>query len=92
MGKQGGLSWGSVQAKTVRLQRQIGPGLLDKNFVSKRIQVQVNIGTKKFGPIDFGSKIISFLVKIRLVLVEIYHYNETRTNVAWSNVPKTVAN
>ena len=27
--KQAGLSWGSVQAETVRLQRQIDPGLMD---------------------------------------------------------------
>ena len=32
------------------------------------------------------------LVKIRLVLAEEFHYNEARTNVAWSYVPKTVDN
>ena len=30
--KQAGLSWGSVQAETVRLQRQSDPGLIDIYF------------------------------------------------------------
>ena len=32
------------------------------------------------------------LVKIGSVLAEIFHYTETWTNVAWSNVPETFAN
>ena len=74
--------------------------LVPKNFRLKKMS-----GPKKFwakrnvGPKNDGSKIIlcEGLVKIRLVLAEIFHNTETRTNVAgtnvaWSNVPKTVAN
>ena len=62
---------------------------MSKNFGPKKI------GSKK----NSGSKIIwgQSLVKIRLVLAEIFHYTSTRTiiagtNVAWSNVPEIVAN
>ena len=45
--EQAQLSWGSVQAKTVRLQRQIDPGLMDihlkfTEFLSKKILGQKN--------------------------------------------------
>ena len=55
-----------------------------------------NIGPKKIGHTNFGSKIIlgQSLVKISVVLAEIFHHAQTRTNLAgtnlaWSNVPKT---
>ena len=43
---------------------------------------------------NFGPKITKgqSLVKIKLLLAEIYHYNETRTNVAWSYAPRHVPN
>ena len=70
-----------------------------KNFGLKMFGSKQMLCTILFGPTNFGSKIIlgQSLVKIRLVLADIYHYNETRrnvagTNVAWSNVPMTSSN
>ena len=54
-GKQAELSWGSVQAETVRLQRQIDQGLMDihfkftKKFRRNFFLCQTNSQSKKFG-------------------------------------------
>ena len=51
--EQAGLSWGSVQAETVRLQRQTEPGLMDilgwKKSVSKNLGYQNFWVQTKFG-------------------------------------------
>ena len=81
--------------KIVQVQKNVGP----KKYVPKK-SVSKNFKTKTFGQKNkCWSKIISdqSLVKIRLVLADIFHYTSTRTyvagtNVAWSNVPETVAN
>ena len=62
--QQAGLSWGSVQAETVRLQRQSDPGFwVQNNFGSKKFLspnkfwVQKNLGSKKIlVQKNFGSK------------------------------------
>ena len=58
----------------------------------KKFWVPKNHWSKNFGPKqNFGHKQVDqSLVRIRLELAEVFHYTETGTNVAWSNVPKTV--
>ena len=59
--EQAELSWGSVQAETVRLQRQIVPRLMDNPLKftvrSKKVKVRKNVGSKKFLVKKFGVKI-----------------------------------
>ena len=70
--------------ENVQVQKNNGPKQIlgPKNSVSKKIGPKKNSGQN--------------LVKIRLVLADIHHYNETRTNiartnVAWSNVPRQLS-
>ena len=55
----------------------------------KRIWAHKNSVSKNIGPKKLGPKIIlgQTLVKIRLVLAEICHYTETRTNDAGTHLP-----
>ena len=84
------------------VQKSLGPKKfgVQKKFGLKNFDLKLslfrNIGPKKIGHTNFGSKIIlgQSLVKISVVLAEIFHHAQTRTNVAgtnlaWSNVPKT---